>query len=49
MGRDVFFRDDGEQILASRAGVYQGLCLRGFESLVIKGACVSRIERNVES
>ena len=29
--------------------MYQGLGLRDFESLVIKGACLSRIERSVES
>ena len=32
----------------SKAGVYQGLGLRGFESLVISGACLSKIERSVE-
>ena len=34
---------------ASKAGVYQELCLQGFESLVIKGKSLSRIERSVES
>ena len=29
--------------------MYQGLGLRGFENLVIKGACLSRIERRVKS
>ena len=33
---------------ASKAGVCQGLGLCGFKNLVIKGACLSRIESIVE-
>ena len=50
MGRDVFtFEMTQSDFRASRAEVYQGLAFAGFESLVIKGACLSRIERSVES
>ena len=50
MGRDVFtFEMTVSRFRARKAGVYQGLGLRGFDSLIIKGACLSRIERRVES
>ena len=50
MGRDVFtFEMTAADFRASKAGVYQGLGVRGVESFAIKGACLSRIERRVES
>ena len=50
MGRDVFTLEMTASRFLERVKLeYTRGCLRGFESLVIKPACLSRIERRVKS